>query len=90
MRELPLAGFQEPWKIWIVFLLALVIAHGVVLVTYRLVFSPIAHFPGPKIAAATSWYEFCYDVLRPGMYIFEIEKMHKKYGKCHFRSREYD
>ncbi|CAJ2504214.1 Uu.00g116080.m01.CDS01 [Anthostomella pinea] len=49
-------------------------------VVYRLYFSPIADFPGPPIAAATGWYEFYYQVLRNGKYIFEIEKMHKKYG----------
>lgn len=52
------------------------------LVIYRLYFSPIARFPGPKIAAATGWYEFYYDYWKNGKYIFEIEKMHKKYGKC--------
>lgn len=49
-------------------------------VIYRLRFSPIAGFPGPKIAAATGWYEFYYDACLNGKYIFEIEKMHKKYG----------
>ncbi|XDG03563.1 hypothetical protein ABKA04_003178 [Annulohypoxylon sp. FPYF3050] len=50
------------------------------LVTYRLYFSPLARFPGPRIAAATGWYEFYYQVWCNGKYIFEIEKMHKKYG----------
>ncbi|KAL5343465.1 cytochrome P450 [Aspergillus crustosus] len=46
----------------------------------RLVFSPIAHFPGPRIAAVTLWYEFYYDVVRRGQYFREIEKMHQIYG----------
>lgn len=50
------------------------------LIIYRLLFSPIAGFPGPKLAAATGWYEFYYDVLRRGIYLFEIEKMHQRYG----------
>ncbi|KAI9891308.1 MAG: hypothetical protein M1814_002821 [Vezdaea aestivalis] len=50
------------------------------LAVYRLVFSPLAGFPGPKIAALTSWYEFYHDVWRPGYYLYEIEKMHQKYG----------
>ncbi|KAF4631127.1 hypothetical protein G7Y89_g7013 [Cudoniella acicularis] len=50
------------------------------LVIHRLVFSPIARFPGPKIAAVTSWYEFYYDVVKNGRYLFEIERMHEKYG----------
>lgn len=71
---------EPSWTLWICFAIAIFIVYSVVLITYRLFFSPIAKFPGPKIAAATSWYEFYYDVLRPGMYIFEIEKMHQKYG----------
>ncbi|KAI9774497.1 MAG: hypothetical protein M1839_001685 [Geoglossum umbratile] len=47
---------------------------------YRLYLSPIAKFPGPKLAALTYWYEIYYDVIKGGMYIWEIEKMHKKYG----------
>ncbi|KAI1498012.1 cytochrome P450 [Biscogniauxia marginata] len=50
------------------------------LVIYRLYLSPLAKFPGPKLAAATSWYEFYYDCWLNGKYIFEIENMHKKYG----------
>ncbi|KAL8858235.1 MAG: hypothetical protein Q9178_005247 [Gyalolechia marmorata] len=42
--------------------------------------SPIARFPGRKIAALTLWYEFYYDVIKGGEYIWEIEKMHKQYG----------
>lgn len=51
------------------------------LLIYRLFFSPIAQFPGPKLAAVTSWYELYYDVVHKGKYLFEIEKMHDKYGE---------
>ena len=47
---------------------------------YRLYFSPLANFPGPKLAALTSWVEFYHDVIRRGQYTFEIVKMHEKYG----------
>lgn len=50
------------------------------LVIYRLFLSPIAKFPGPKLAAVTSWYELYYDVVKQGKYLFEIEKIHDKYG----------
>ncbi|KAL8929202.1 MAG: hypothetical protein Q9208_001285 [Pyrenodesmia sp. 3 TL-2023] len=46
----------------------------------RLFYSPIAKFPGPKLAAVTGWYELYYDVVHKGKYLFEIEKMHDKYG----------
>ena len=48
---------------------------------YRLYLSPIAKFPGPKLAALTSWYEAYYDIIRKGKYVFEIEDMHRKYGE---------
>ncbi|KAJ5312793.1 hypothetical protein N7508_003623 [Penicillium antarcticum] len=47
---------------------------------YNLYFHPLSKFPGPKIAAATFLYEFYYDVIKSGMYLWEIERMHKEYG----------
>lgn len=58
--------------IWISYLVGLAI--------YRLYFSPIAKFPGPKLAALTKWYEFYYDVVLQGQFTFQIQAMHKKYG----------
>ncbi|KAJ5084943.1 hypothetical protein NUU61_009522 [Penicillium alfredii] len=46
----------------------------------RLWLSPIAHFPGPKLAALTMWYEFYYDSFLEGQYTFRIAEMHRKYG----------
>ena len=56
-------------------------AYTACLVFYRLVLSPVAGFPGPKIAAATGWYEFYYDFFQKGMFLYEIEKMHDTYGE---------
>lgn len=47
---------------------------------YRLFFHPLSKFPGPKIAAVTRAYEFYYDGIKGGMYMWEVQKMHEKYG----------
>jgi hypothetical protein len=46
----------------------------------RLYFHPLAHIPGPKLAALTWWYEFYYDVVQQGRYIFKIQELHRQYG----------
>lgn len=64
----------------------LVIVAGLVLIytTYkffwRFYLSPIANVPGPRLAALTWWYEFYYDVILGGQYVFKIIELHKKYG----------
>lgn len=50
------------------------------LVLYRLFLSPIANFPGPKLAAVTYLYEGYYDVVKRGKYTFKIRDLHAKYG----------
>jgi hypothetical protein len=44
---------------------------------------PLNAIPGPKLAAATYWPEFYYDVVKYGCYTKEISKMHEKYGKLY-------
>ncbi|KAF2177011.1 cytochrome P450, partial [Zopfia rhizophila CBS 207.26] len=52
----------------------------VFLVVYRLCFHPLRGIPGPKLAAVTFWYEFYYDCIQRGQYVFKIEQLHKQYG----------
>jgi hypothetical protein len=52
-------------------------------ILYRLFFSPLASFPGPKLAAATSLFEFYFDYFKEGTYCYEIEKMHREYGQSY-------
>lgn len=64
--------------------LALVAAsftYGAGLVLYRLFLSPLARFPGPKLAAAFESYEFYYLIVKGGQWGNRVNDMHKKYGK---------
>lgn len=47
---------------------------------YSVFLGPLSKFPGPKLAAATLWYEFYYDVILKGRYTFKIKELHKQYG----------
>ena len=58
--------------------------YTIYLLIYRLYFSPLAKFPGPKLAAATRWYEFYYDVLQRNRFSWQIQKMHDQYGNTPF------
>lgn len=51
-----------------------------VLAIYRLYFSPLAKFPGPKLAALTRWYEFYYEVIHNGQFLFHTRHLHERYG----------
>ncbi|KAI0711404.1 cytochrome P450 [Earliella scabrosa] len=46
----------------------------------RLVFHPLAHFPGPKLAAATWWYMTYYEVFKNGAFVDHLAELHKRYG----------
>ncbi|KAK0507631.1 hypothetical protein JMJ35_010154 [Cladonia borealis] len=52
----------------------------IVVSLYRLFFHPLAKIPGPRLAALTSCYEFYYDVIQPGRYIWKIKSLHEQYG----------
>jgi hypothetical protein len=62
-------------------------------ITYRLVLHPLAKFPGPKLAAATTLYEIYFEMIKwpRGQFSKEIDRMHDQYGKfcifhCHINS----
>ncbi|KAI4248152.1 MAG: hypothetical protein L6R40_001241 [Gallowayella cf. fulva] len=64
----------------LVLLIILCLVYVIALVVHRLFFSPLAKFPGPKLAAATLWYEYYYDVVKRGRYTWKIAELHDRYG----------
>lgn len=65
---------------YLLLLVYILLAYKGTKVIYRLYFSPLAGFPGPRLAAATSLYEFYFDVLKGGQFMFELDRLHDKYG----------
>ena len=53
--------------------------------TYRLFFHPLSKIPGPKLAAISRIYDFYYDCILGGKFVFKIEELHKEYGKNNHR-----
>lgn len=69
----PFTSWQGLLITWLVLLFGLAF--------YRLYLSPISHFPGPRLAALTKWYEFYYEVLKRGQFSFQIQDLHRRYGE---------
>jgi len=49
---------------------------------YRLYISPLSRIPGPKLAAATGWYETYFELFHKlgDQYLFHIQQLHREYG----------
>jgi hypothetical protein len=63
-----------------VYLLLLFIIHRVCLITYRLYFHPLARFPGPPLAAASTLYRAYYEFWKDGKLLRKATKLHEIYG----------
>jgi hypothetical protein len=62
-------------------LVGVYIAYHIVRALYNISpFHPLSHIPGPKLAAATWFYEGWFDLILGGMYTNEIQRMHEVYG----------
>ncbi|CAO1597228.1 hypothetical protein XANCAGTX0491_001048 [Xanthoria calcicola] len=77
-QNLSLDSVFNPWSL-IIAPLALA-AYLVILGVYRLYLHPIAGYPGPKLAALTTWYQAYYDIWLGGQFFLRIEEMHAQYG----------
>lgn len=47
----------------------------------RLYTSPLAKFPGPRLAALTTWYQFYFDVIQDGRLPWHLAHLHQIYGE---------
>lgn len=79
---------MESLPLYPVIAAALLILLAIRTAIYRMYAHPLSGFPGPKLAAVTFLYEFYYDVIKSGMYLWEIERMHETYGACFCSSPE--
>ncbi|KAL4789749.1 cytochrome P450 [Aspergillus venezuelensis] len=68
------------WIRWEVIGALVTVFYLILRTVYRLYLHPLARFPGPKLTAATGLYEIYHDVMRGGKFLWEIEKMHERYG----------
>ncbi|KAK4166703.1 putative cytochrome P450 E-class, group IV [Cladorrhinum sp. PSN259] len=71
-----------PLTAWSAFLFpfALFCLYGLWLAIYRLLLSPISGFPGPKLAAATGWYQSYFELFTWAKGHFKVKQLHDKYG----------
>ena len=68
------------WTNVVVGLVTLQAAYTIYVVISRVFLSPLRRIPGPKLAALTSWYEFYYDAIEPGKFVWKIRDLHSEYG----------
>ncbi|KAI1873310.1 uncharacterized protein JN550_003563 [Neoarthrinium moseri] len=55
-------------------------AYLVLRCVYNVYFHPLRKIPGPWMAAMTPFSDFWHDAVKSGNYLWEIRKMHEKYG----------
>ncbi|KAJ5921253.1 hypothetical protein N7466_009579 [Penicillium verhagenii] len=56
------------------------ILFSLVRIIYRVYFHPLSKIPGPKLAAASTAYIFYYNVIKGGVFIWHLERLHGIYG----------
>ncbi len=72
---------------WFFKLAVAVILFAILRIFYRLTLHPLAKFPGPKLAGATSLYAASYDLLNEGTYVKKLPELHDRYGLLFLQAR---
>lgn len=63
-------------------IVAVFLGYRLLLILYNISpLHPLSPIPGPKLAAATYFPEFYYDVICVGKYTTKIREMHEEYGE---------
>ncbi|KAL9056961.1 MAG: hypothetical protein Q9162_002627 [Coniocarpon cinnabarinum] len=83
MFNLRVQRVSEGQAIWLTYptliILSLVI-YTAGLYIYRIYLSPLSKIPGPRLAAASLFFEGYYDIVKNGRFPWKIHEMHEKYG----------
>ncbi|KAI9773785.1 MAG: hypothetical protein M1840_006010 [Geoglossum simile] len=76
-----LTSLAPPLSSLLLWFALLVVAWLAGVTVYRLFLHPLAHIPGPRIAACTYVYSFYFNVIVGGSrFYIQIEQLHRKYG----------
>lgn len=71
---------------WLVLaIVGVIVARVLSTALYRLYFHPLAHIPGPKLAALTFLYQTYFSLVNGSRFYAQIGKLHKIYGKLSLR-----
>ena len=71
---------QASWLHYSVLTALVISLYITLLYLYRMYLSPLSKIPGPKLAAASLFYEGYYDLVKNGRFPWKIHEMHKVYG----------
>ncbi|PGH29639.1 hypothetical protein GX50_07597 [[Emmonsia] crescens] len=75
-----LYAFPTTWLLAITLISATTVSYMVAVAICRIYFHPLAHIPGPRLAAATHLYVFYHNGIRGGKLHLQTEKLHRRYG----------